>query len=359
MAPEAPLPHPFRPAPPVGGVPRLGAAELARAREGPDPPYLLDVRAPEERLRARLTGDHAIPLGELPSRLAAIPRGRPVVVYSHFGARSVRAARLLADQGVGPVAVLEGGIDEYARVVDPTIPRYRDEGDEHLLLQQFPRAATGCLSYLIADPVNRRAAVIDPGREVEPYVQALRAGRLELAAILETHTHADHLAGHAALAERTGAPIYLGRRSPAQYPHRPLEAGQGLEVGDLQLEILETPGHTSDHVTVRAGAMAFTGDTLLVGSCGRSDLADGDPEALWRSLNERIFTLPDATEVFPAHYGAHHALPERYSTTIGFERKTNEAYATGSLEAFRRYMGEGWPPKPTAFDSIVRENLAR
>jgi sulfur dioxygenase len=121
---------------------------------------------------------------------------------------------------------------------------------------------------------------------------------------------------------------------------------------------LETPGHTRDHLTLRFQDKAFTGDTLLIGSCGRTDLGDGSPALLWESLTTKLLTLPDDTEVLPAHYGARHALPERFATTVGFERATNEALRQPDWPAFEKYMTEGWPPKPASFDEIVRRNLS-
>jgi glyoxylase-like metal-dependent hydrolase (beta-lactamase superfamily II) len=198
---------------------------------------------------------------------------------------------------------------------------------------------------------------VDPGHDVEPYLATLAREQWRLRAIVETHTHADHLAGHHALHQRTDAPIYTGRLSPAAYPHRSLGDGEALTLGPDEIVVLETPGHTRDHVTLRLRDKVFTGDTLLIGSCGRTDLGDGDPDRLWESLTEKLLPLPDETEVFPAHYGRRHALVERYVSTIGFERATNEALRQGSRAAFRTYMTEGWPPKPSDFDRIVAENL--
>jgi glyoxylase-like metal-dependent hydrolase (beta-lactamase superfamily II) len=174
---------------------------------------------------------------------------------------------------------------------------------------------------------------------------------------VETHTHADHLAGHSALHAATGAPIYVSHRSPAQYPHRRLTEGEAVSFGGQELVVLETPGHTMDHLTLRLPDQVFTGDTLLLGSCGRTDLGGGSPDLLWESLHEKILRLPNETEVYPAHYGPHHALPDRFVSTVGFERATNEALNQGSHEAFVRYMTDGWPPKPKDFDRIVEANL--
>ncbi|HEV2316494.1 MAG TPA: MBL fold metallo-hydrolase [Thermoplasmata archaeon] len=354
----AALPHPYFRPQRQGAVSLVAPASLATELAGGEPPYLLDVRPPRERELAHLAGDHPIPLAELPGRLGEIPRDRTVVVYCQFGSQARRAAAFLEAQGWEQVAALEGGLDEYARLVDPSIPRYQERTGDRLFLRQFPRRESGCLSYLLADPVDHAAVLLDPGHEVEPYLAELRRGDWKLRAIVETHTHADHLAGHAALSARTGAPIFLSRRSPANYPHRTLADGEGLGFGSEELLVWETPGHTRDHLTLRVAGKAFTGDTLLLGSCGRTDLGDGDPNQLWESLTDKILSLPAETEVFPAHYGARHALPERYVSSVGFERASNEALTQGSREAFLKYMTEGWPPKPADFDRIVAANLS-
>lgn len=353
------LPHPFVRPVRAGAISLVSPVELQRLIAAQEAPLLVDVRPERERLLAHLDPDRHIPLAELPRRYGELPSGRPVVVYDQFGANARRAAEYLIRKGYARTAALEGGIDEYARIVDPTIPRYSPEDDpEHVTIRQFPRAETGCLAYLASDPETRTAVVIDPGHDVSPYLNALEGGKLTLRAIVETHTHADHLAGHAALHERTGAPIYVGHRSPALYPHERLHEPDSLEFGGASLHVLETPGHTRDHLTLRLDRSIFTGDTLLIGGCGRTDLGDGSPELLWSSLYEKILALPEETEILPAHFGPRHALVDRYASSLGFERATNEALLQGSREAFLRYMTEGWPPKPASFDEIVRANLA-
>ncbi len=351
-------PHPFVRPIRAGAVPLIGAAELARELTGARPPFLLDVRPAAERRFGHLPGDRAVPLDRLVDAIPDLPRGRPLVVYDHRGFRARLAARTLLDRGWAEVAALEGGLDDYARLVDPTVPRYLpDDPTPGFVFRQLPRPATGCLSYFVGDADERAAVLVDPGADPAPYRALLRDGGWTLVAIVETHTHADHLAGHAPLHAATGAPIAVSHRSPAAYPHRPLTEGETIRFGREEIEVLETPGHTLDHLTLRVRDRLFTGDTLLLGSCGRTDLG-GSPDRLYESLTEKLLRLPPATEVYPAHYGPHHALPDRYVSTIGFERRTNEALLQGSREAFRRYMTEGWPPKPPEFDAIVRANLA-
>lgn len=357
-SPSDPLPHPFFRTAREGGVPLIAPKELRELLEGPTPPLLLDVRSETERRWVHLANDRHLPIHTLPRETGQLPRDRPIVAYDHLGPQARRAAELLRSRGFDRAAALEGGIDEYARVVDPTLPRYREgEGERGPLLHQLPRPDTGCLAYLVTDPVAREAIIIDPGPDAAPYLETLRAGTWHLVAIVESHTHADHRAGHAALHAATDAPIYVSRRSPAQYPHRTLSDGETIDFGSEEIKVLETPGHTRDHLTLRVRDFAFTGDTLLIGSCGRTDLGDGSPDMLWESLTEKLLRLPDETEVYPAHFGPRHALPARYLSTLGFERATNEALNQGSREAFIRYMTEGWPPKPADFERIVQANL--
>jgi glyoxylase-like metal-dependent hydrolase (beta-lactamase superfamily II)/rhodanese-related sulfurtransferase len=339
-------------------VPLVAPRELGALLAGPDPPLAVDVRPDVERQLAHLPSDLHLPLDRLPAEVARLPRDRALIVYDHLGFRARVAAEFLLDRGFERVAALEGGIEEYARVVDPTLGRYSDDRrGRELVVRQMPRPDTGCLTYFVGDPSARVAVVIDPGHDIAPYRAVLAQGDWKLAAIVETHTHADHLAGHAALHAATDAPIFVSHRSPAQYPHRRLSEGEAVGFGNQELVVLETPGHTMDHLTLRLREEIFTGDTLLLGSCGRTDLGGGSPDRLWESLQDKLLRLPSETEVYPAHYGAKHTLPDRFVSTLGFERATNEALNQGSHEAFVRYMTDGWPPKPKNFDQIVEANL--
>jgi sulfur dioxygenase len=358
MATDA-LPHPYVRPPRAGAVPLVAPRDLRRWLLGPDPPYLLDVRPGAERRLAHLVGDHHVPLESLPSATDRLPRTSPIVAYDQLGFRAREAVGFLRERGFSLAVALEGGLDEYARVADPEVPRYDlDAGALGPIVRQVPRPDSGCLAYFLADPLEHVAVVVDPGIDVRPYEAILREGPWRLAAIVETHTHADHLAGHAALHATTGAPILVSHRSPAEYPHERMADGTAIPFGREELVVLETPGHTRDHLTLRLRDKIFTGDTLLLGSCGRTDLGDGSPDLLFESLADRLLRLPDETEVYPAHFGPRHALPDRYVSTLGFEKATNEALLQPTREAFVRYMTEGWPPKPADFESIVSANLA-
>ena len=224
-------------------------------------------------------------------------------------------------------------------------------------------------SYLIGD--GGEAVVIDPKRDVDDYIKTAGQEGLKIVAILETHPHADFVSGHLELAERTGATICVSRAAPAAYPHTAAHDGQVLRFGSLQINCLETPGHSPDSMSFLVeGAgrplSVFTGDTLFVGDVGRPDLRDAEEkptrlaEALYDSLFAKLLALPDETKVFPAH-GCGSLCGRKISsapfTTIGQERLYNWALQIKDREQFIRAMVSNLPERPPYFSHDVEVNL--
>jgi hydroxyacylglutathione hydrolase len=231
----------------------------------------------------------------------------------------------------------------------------------------------GCLahaSYLVGS--EGEAAVIDPQRDVELYLETAQRLGLRIAHVIETHLHADFVSGHRELAGRTGARIYVGAGSGSKFPHVAVQDGDTLSFGRCALKFLQTPGHTIESVSVlltdldrSPGPFAvFTGDTLFVGDVGRPDLSpDHTPqqlaELLYRSLHEKLLTLPDEVEIFPAH-GAGSLCgrqmgPER-SSTIGRERRYNYALQARTPDEFVHLLTDSLPPRPQYFGRDVELN---
>ncbi len=201
-----------------------------------------------------------------------------------------------------------------------------------------------CKSYLVADEAARVAIVVDPLLDqVQRYVEALREAGLALTFAVDTHTHADHLSGSRALAEAMGARI---AGQPAVAVHRPLREGDALEVGRESLAVWATPGHTADSISLVGAGHALVGDTLLVGTTGRTDLPTGDAEAEWRSI-ERILTLPDETRLWPGH-----DYSGKGSSTVGDERRGNARVLMGR-EAFVRAMNQPRSSKPALLEQAL------
>jgi hydroxyacylglutathione hydrolase len=194
---------------------------------------------------------------------------------------------------------------------------------------------------------------------------------MRIAAIVSTHIHADHRSGERALAALVDAAIYLHRSADVAYPFSPLDDGSTIALGNVVISTLHTPGHTPESisllVTDRTRAdepwMALTGDTLFVGDVGRPDFGGADAAGtLYRSLHEKLLTLPDYVEIFPAHISGSpcgRAMSGKPSSTIGFERRYNAALQQRDEASFAAALFEGIPPKPEDLLAIVSANQGR
>jgi glyoxylase-like metal-dependent hydrolase (beta-lactamase superfamily II)/rhodanese-related sulfurtransferase len=224
-------------------------------------------------------------------------------------------------------------------------------------------------SYLIG--ADGEAAVVDPKRDVDDYIaDAARAG-LKITAILNSHPHADFASGFPELTARTGAKIYTSHCAPVKYDCMSARDGERIRVGGLEIEMLETPGHSPDSLSflVREGGqpeLIFTGDLLFVNDVGRPDLrdADADPRALadklYDSLFQKVLTLPDGVKVYPAHGAGSlcgRALGSAPFTTIGQEKQFNWAAQIKDRAEFVKQMTANLPDRPAYFAYDVGVNL--
>ncbi len=230
----------------------------------------------------------------------------------------------------------------------------------------FEQFYLGCLahaSYLLGS--EGEGIVVDPQRDVEIYLEAAQKQGLAIRHIFETHLHADFVSGHRELAARTGAKIYLSRAAGATFPHVAVDDGYKLRVGKLNLEVLATPGHTPESISLlvtdeenaQKPWAVLTGDTLFIGDVGRPDLSPTHTPAqlagmLHDSLNQKLMTLPDGVLVYPAHGAGslcgRNMRAERFST-IGTERLTNYALQIKDREEFVRQMTSNLPARPDYF----------
>ena len=244
----------------------------------------------------------------------------------------------------------------------------------------FKQFYLGCLShasYYIGS--GSEAAVIDPQRDVEQYLDEAEANGQTIKYVIETHSHADFVSGHVELAEKTGAKIIYGQRAKTQFETLKVKDGDELLVGDVQLRFLETPGHTPEGITivaeesgeadagVRGPAKMFTGDTLFIGDVGRPDLigskgftAQQMGEMLYDSLHEKILKMPDETEVYPAHGAGSlcgKSLSKETWSTLGEQRRFNYALQPMSKEQFVKIVAADQPEVPAYFPESAAKNL--
>ncbi|MEW6248121.1 MAG: MBL fold metallo-hydrolase [Nitrospirota bacterium] len=230
-------------------------------------------------------------------------------------------------------------------------------------------------SYLIGDEATKLAAVIDPQRDIDHYVNDAEAIGLHIRYVFLTHFHADFLAGHLELRERTGAEIYLGAKAQAEYAFFPVEDGDVVEFGQVRFHVLETPGHTLEAISIllydlarddRKPYAVFTGDTLFIGDVGRPDLmvsqgvsADELAGWLYDSLHTKLLALPDDTLVYPSHGAGSMCgrnLSEKRVSTIGTQRRHNYALQPMNKAAFVKLVTTNQPEAPQYFRHAAEFN---
>ena len=246
-----------------------------------------------------------------------------------------------------------------------------------MFFRQLLNDETACASYLLGCKTHGTLAVIDPHSDlVDDYVAAAAAQGAAIVAVLETHVQADHVSGLPALVARTGAIAYLPEGSGVEFDHHALADGEVLRLGNTALQAIATPGHAAahhaylvtDHTRGEEPWFVLTGDALLVGDAGRPDLhAHGEQtveamaRTLYRSLSDRLLSLPDHLLLYPAHYSGSvcgRGLSANPASTIGFERRHNRALQFDSEDAFVKALTSDIPPAPEQQAAIVAANRA-
>jgi hydroxyacylglutathione hydrolase len=246
-----------------------------------------------------------------------------------------------------------------------------------MYFRQLLNDETACASYLLGCKTHSRFAVVDPHVDlVDEYMALAERQGAPIVAVLDTHLQADHVSGLPELVARTGATAYLPDGAGVEFEHHALRDGEVVELGNTELAAIATPGHALAHhaylVTDRTRGdepwLVLTGDALLVGDAGRPDLhAHGEQSveqmarALYRSLTERLLTLPDHLVLYPSHYAGSvcgRGLSANSVSTVGFERRHNPALQLESEDAFVEALLADVPPVPEQQAAIVAANLS-
>lgn len=220
----------------------------------------------------------------------------------------------------------------------------------------------GCLSYLVGDEETEECAVIDPARDVGPYLEAVAERGLKLVYVIDTHSHADHVTGAGELAreadaavlmsenverqreasEGKGAEMGIGdilRENAMVQVDRKVREGDEIRVGGLSLKVVNTPGHTQDAICLSMQDRVFTGDTLMIGLCGRTDLPGGSTEMMYESIFQKLHSLKDDLLVYPAH-----DYRGNINSAVGYEKVNNPFFRPRRLEEFVEFVRGVFPP---------------
>jgi glyoxylase-like metal-dependent hydrolase (beta-lactamase superfamily II) len=215
---------------------------------------------------------------------------------------------------------------------------------------------------------------VDPQHEIEPYLEAAAEKAMRITHVIETHVQADHVSGARRLSEVTRAPVLFHESAPVTFPHIGVVDGEEHELGNVRLTMWHTPGHTPDGLSILVTDrtrgpepwFVLTGDTLFSGGVGRPDLLGEGMETalaeqLHESLYDKLLTLPDHVEIYPAHFGGAacgKGLSGKPGSTIGFERRFNPALQQPSKDAFVKFVLDDLPAQPVEFAQNRRRNLA-
>ncbi|GAB7093501.1 rhodanese-like domain-containing protein [Halolamina litorea] len=333
--------------------------------------FLLDVRSEADFAEWRIEGAETINhpyfdlLDGIPEELQEqLPEDRRITVLCAKGGSSEMIAENLQDEGFD-VDHLERGMKGWARIYE-----YQElETDADATVAQYRRPSSGCLAYLVAS--EGEAAVIDPLRAfTDEYVQDARTLGVDLTYAVDTHIHADHISGIRDLADETGATAVIPEAADARgvdydREYETVADGDTLSVGDAEIEVVHTPGHTTGMTAYKVGNVLFTGDGLFTESVARPDLED--PEAakdaartLYDSLQEKVLPLPEDTVIAPAHF-SDSATPNddgTYTAELGDLVERMDAL-TMDEESFVEFIVDGMPPRPANYEEIIASNLGR
>ncbi len=242
-----------------------------------------------------------------------------------------------------------------------------------MYFNQIAVPGLGCLSYVIGCPKAKAMAVVDPKRDIQDYLNIAREEGMQVTHVFNTHVHADHVSGDQELRYATGADIYIHESAPVKYRHKAITEGDVFEIGAAKIEVLHTPGHTPNAVSLlvtdRARSeepqMILTGDLLFVGDIGRPDLPgneilDEQVQNLYNSLYGKLGPFPDHLEVFPAHGEGSlcgRGMSAKKSSTLGYERRANPMLRFPDFASFRAEVMSAFPVRPKSFSHIIQTNL--
>src|SRR3954469_20677640 len=246
-----------------------------------------------------------------------------------------------------------------------------------MYFRQLLNDETACASYLLGCKSQSRFAVFDPHADlVDDYIALAEGQGIPIVAVFETHLQADHVSGLPELVERTGATAYVPQGADVEFEHRALADGDVVRLGNTSVQAIATPGHAlahhaylvTDHSRGEDPWFVLSGDALLVGDAGRPDLHAGGEHTvdemariLYRSITERLLTLPDHLVLYPAHYSGSvcgRGLSANPASTVGFERRHNKAAAFESEDAFAAALVRDIPPAPEQQTAIIAANRA-
>lgn len=326
---------------------------------------LLDLRTRREFDSGHIPGATNINLGQLADTLKSIGKKLAILITSQNQEEHISETCRNFDNFAfmsqchrwieleHPLA--GGGIVHSIKRFNHLINKGATKVNSDLIFHQLFEPESSTYTYIIADKKTKEAAIIDPVLEtVDRDIKLIEELGLKLIYALDTHIHADHITGAGELRNRLGVKTAVSSDADVACVDIPLEDGQELLLGDKTIKVIATPGHTNTCLTYAFEGMIFTGDALLIRSCGRTDFQQGDSSKLFNSVREKLFKLPDETIIYPGHDYRGHT-----SSTIGIEKKHNARLNERiDLDGFKKIMSELKLANPKKIHEAVPANLA-
>ncbi len=201
-----------------------------------------------------------------------------------------------------------------------------------MIFAQILSGSNGNFTYIFGDEQTKEAAIVDPGDDVKEVLRHMQRLKVYVKYIFNTHSHRDHTGGNSQIKDKTRAKVVMHVSAPLSKDIAVRDQDQ-IKVGKLSVKVIHTPGHTPDGICLLVGNKLFTGDTLFIGDCGRTDLPGGSSKDMYRSLFDKILPLDDNIEVYPGH-----DYDKMHSSTVGHERKTNYTLKKRNLNEFVQFM---------------------
>jgi len=337
---------------------------------------LVDTRPEDSYESWRIDGAVNVPFGpdddlgdEDLERIEAARNGKPVVAICGKGLTLTAFGFELQRRGYDDVSVVKGGMEDWSSVYE-VVPV--DTESDDLVVVQLQRRAKGCLGYVVGSERTGSAAVVDPTRQTDRFKVAAEEAGLTIERVLDTHVHADHVSGGRKLADELGVPYHLGEEASergVEYDYEPLADGETIGVGDVEIEVRHTPGHTTEMVNYLVdGEALLTGDTLFVESVGRTELQFGEDDAergaelLYESLHETVLPLPDETLILPGHVsvtadGRYEVGTPGEAISAQLGRLRDELDLLGlERDEFVARLVEHAPEKPPNYERVIEIN---
>ena len=318
--------------------------------------FLLDVREPDEFDDWNIEGSHNIPLGDLSKSLYLIPFNKKVVAICPHGNRSKIAKFIMRPYGYD-VESLEGGLKAWSTALEHSKTNFEISG-ENVEVILVKRIGKGCASYIVT--ANREAVVIDPVFPIEYYINLANQYNIKFTKVYDTHQHADHISASKMLADRVGAELYLSSYEEYSFEHKRLHDGDVHMIGNHEIRIIYTPGHTTGSISfLLGGKILFSGDTLFTNGVGRPDLRDKAPDfaaALYDSLHNKILSLDENIILYPAHFEKIVRIDEFTPSSLKTVKESNRSLLFMDKDSFIQKITSATMPTPKSYKEIIDVN---